>query len=88
MTDTIKLDPHYDCTASHHITELRGPEHLASLMPGTIILVDGWEYMRLTRQRGWVSITGTIFTDDDFWAGLMVRKRGGYTVSLLHIGAA
>lgn len=88
MTGAIQLDTHYDCTASHRITELEGPEHLASLMPGTIILVNGWEYMRLTRYRGWVSITGTVFADDDFWADLVVRKRGGYKVSLLHMGAA
>lgn len=88
MTETITLDPHYDCTASHHITELRGPDHLASLMPGTIIVTNGWEYMRLTRRKGWVGVTGTVFSDDDFWARLEARKQRGCKISLLHMGAA
>lgn len=88
MTETITLDPHYDCTASHNITELEGPAHLASLMPGTIILVNGWEYMRLSGHKGWVGTSGVTLSDDDFWATLRARKRGGWSISLLHVGAA
>lgn len=88
MTGTIQLDPHYDCTASHRITELEGPEHLASLMPGTIILMNGWEYMRLAGHRGWTNVSGGTLSDDDFWRTLVARKRGGWRVSLVHVGAA
>lgn len=88
MTETITLDTHYDCTASHHITELRGPDHLASLMPGTIILVNGWEYMRVTKNKGWVRINGRILTHEEMWDWIVDRKRGGWPVSIIHIGAA
>lgn len=88
MTDTIKLDPHYDCTASHHITELRGPEHLAALMPGTIILMNGWEYMRVTKNEGWVRVNGRILTHEEMWDWIVDRKRGGWLISIIHIGAA
>lgn len=88
MTDAIQLDTHYDCTASHRITQLTGPEHLASLMPGTIILTNGWEYMRLAGHRGWTGVSGLTLSDDDFWRTLVARKRGGWPISLLHVGAA
>ena len=87
MTAT-QLDPHYDCTVSHRITQLDGPEHLARLMPGTIIVTNGWEYMRLARCKGWVGVAGTVFSDDDFWARLEARKQRGCKISLLHVGAA
>ena len=88
MTETITLVPHFDCTRSHHITELLGPEHLASLMPGTIILVNGWEYMKLYWRQGWISVSGARFTDDDLWAMLGARQHIGCRVSLIHVGAA
>lgn len=88
MTESIQLDTHYDCTASHRITELEGPDHLASLMPGTIILVNGWEYMKLHRRQGWASVSGTRLTGDQFWMLLGFQKRAGRKVSLLHVGAA
>lgn len=88
MTESIQLDTHYDCTASHRITELEGPDHLASLMPGTIILMNGWEYMRLAGHRGWTDVSGATLSDDDFWRTLVARKRGGWSISLLHVGAA
>lgn len=88
MTGTIHLVPHFDCTHSHRITELRGPNHLAALMPGTIILVNGWEYMKLRRRQGWASVSGTRLTGDEFWMLLGLQKRAGRKVSLLHVGAA
>lgn len=88
MTGTIHLVPHFDCTHSHRITELRGPNHLAALMPGTIILVNGWEYMKLRRRQGWASVSGTRLTGDEFWMLLGSQKRAGRKVSLLHVGAA
>lgn len=88
MTAAIHLVPHFDCTASHRITQLDGPEHLARLMPGTIIVTNGWEYMRLTQHKGWIGVSGTVFTDDDFWAMLEARQNIGYPISLLHVGAA
>ncbi len=88
MTAAIHLVPHFDCTRSHRITELRGPNHLAALMPGTIIVTNGWEYMRLTQHKGWIGVSGTVFTDDDFWAMLEARQNIGYPISLLHVGAA
>lgn len=88
MTETIQLDPHYDCTASHNVTELEGPAHLASLMPGTIIVTNGWEYMKLCGHQGWTGVSGIRFTDDDLWAMLRARQNIGYRVSLLHMGAA
>lgn len=89
MTETIQLDTHYDCTASHNITELEGPEHLASLMPGTIILIRGWEYMRLTdRYYGWADINGAILSHRELWDRITANKEAGWKVSLLHVGAA
>lgn len=88
MTDAIQLDTHYDCTASHRITELEGPEHLASLMPGTILLVQGWEYMHLTGDRGWVNIHGIQYPDWQMWELLAATKHCGRKVSLIHVGAA
>lgn len=88
MTDTIQLDTHHDCTASHRITQLTGPEHLASLMPGTIIIVQGWEYMHLTDDRGWVNIHGIHYPDWQMWEVLAATKRRDCKVSLLHVGAA
>lgn len=88
MTETIELDTHYDCTASHRITELEGPAHLASLMPGTIIRANGWEYMKLQRRHGWASVSGVRLTGDQFWTLLSFQKRAGRKVSLLHVGAA
>ena len=88
MTETITLDPHYDCTASHHIAELRGPEHLVSLMPGTIILMNGWEYMRLVDHAGWAHIDGKVLTHQEMWELIVARKQDGWPVSLLHMGAA
>jgi hypothetical protein len=57
-------------------------------MPGTIIVTNGWEYMRLAQHRGWVGVSGTVFTDDDFWAMLGARQHIGCAISLLHVGAA
>lgn len=88
MTETITLDPHFDCTASHRITKLLGSNHLAALMPGTIILTNGWEYMKLCGRQGWTGVSGTRFTDDDLWAMLEARQHIGCRVSLLHMGAA
>lgn len=88
MTGAIQLDTHYDCTASHRITELEGPEHLASLMPGTIILVNGWEYMRVTKNEGWVRVNGRILTHEEMWDWIVDRKQGGWPISLIHVGAA
>lgn len=88
MTEPIQLDTHFDCTASHHITELRGPDHLASLMPGTIILMNGWEYMRLTGNRGWVHINGVVRSHEETWDQITGRKLAGWKISLLHVGAA
>lgn len=89
MTNTIQLDTHYDCTASHRITQLNGPNHLASLMPGTIIVTNGWEYMRLTDHwHGWVHIDGSVLTHQDMWDRIVARKREGWKVSLIHVGAA
>lgn len=89
MTDAIPLDTHYDCTASHNVTELEGPAHLASLMPGTIILVNGWEYMRLTDHwYGWVAVGGTILSHQGLWDLIVARKRDGRPISLIHMGAA
>lgn len=88
MTAAIPLDPHYDCTASHHITELRGPNHLAALMPGTIILMNGWEYMRLVDHAGWAHIDGKILTHQEMWDRIVARKQSGWSISLLHVGAA
>ena len=89
MTESIQLDTHYDCTTSHRITHLNGPNHLASLMPGTIILVNGWEYMRLTDYwRGWAHIDGSVLTHQDMWDRIVARKREGWKVSLIHVGAA
>lgn len=89
MTETITLDTHYDCTASHRITELEGPAHLASLMPGTIILVNGWEYMRLAgRWPSWVHIDGRVLTDQEMWNLIVARKQDRWPISLIHVGAA
>jgi hypothetical protein len=89
VTETIQLDTHYDCTASHNITELEGPEHLASLMPGTIILMNGWEYMRLAgRWPSWVHIDGIALTHQEMWDLIVARKQDGWPISLLHVGAA
>ena len=89
MTETIQLDTHYDCTASHHITELNSPDHLASLMPGTIILMNGWEYMRLTNNyHGWAFIDGSVLTHQEMWERIVARKQGGWKISLIHVGAA
>lgn len=88
MTDAIQLDIHYDCTASHHITELRGPDHLASLMPGTIILVNGWEYMRLVDHVGWAHIDGKVFTHQEMWEMIVACKQDGWPISVIHMGAA
>lgn len=89
MTETITLDPHFDCTASHNITELNGPAHLASLMPGTIILVNGWEYMHLTgRWPSWAHIDGRVLTDQEMWNLIVARKRDRWPISLIHVGAA
>lgn len=89
MTEPIQLDTHYDCTASHRITQLDGPEHLASLMPGTIILINGWEYMRLTNNHyGWVHIDGKVLTHREMWDRIVARKQYGWKISLLHVGAA
>lgn len=89
MTDTIQLDTHYDCTASHRITELNGPDHLAALMPGTIILINGWEHMRLADQcHGWVCLGSTILTHQEMWDRIVARKQDGKRVSLIHVGAA
>nr|DAS02772.1 MAG TPA: hypothetical protein [Caudoviricetes sp.] len=57
-------------------------------MPGTIILVNGWEYMKLHRRQGWTSVLGTRLTGDQFWMLLGFQKRAGRKVSLLHVGAA
>lgn len=89
MTEPIELDTHYDCTASHRITELRGPEHLAWLMPGTLILINGWEYMRLTDNwHGWVHIDGKVLTHQEMWERIVAYKQDGWPISLLHVGAA
>lgn len=88
MTETITLDPHFDCTASYRVTELCGPEHLASLLPGTIILVNGWEYMCVTKSKGWVHIDGKVITHQEMWDWIVDRKRSGWPISLLHMGAA
>lgn len=88
MTAAVQLDPHYDCTASHRITQLDGPEHLAQLMPGTLILLNGWEYMRLTAHWGWVHIDGSILTHQKMWNLIVARKQDGWPVSLIHVGAA
>lgn len=88
MTDAIQLDIHYDCTASHRITALEGPEHLASLMPGTIILVSGWEYMRLVDHVGWAHIDGKVLTHQEMWNLIVVHKQAGWPISLIHVGAA
>lgn len=89
MTESIQLDTHYDCTLSHHITQLNGPDHLASLMPGTIILVNGWEYMRLAGYwPGWADISGAILSHKGMWERIITGKRDGWKVSLLHVGAA
>lgn len=88
MTNTIQLDTHYDCTASHRIAELEDPDHLASLMPGTIILVNGWEYMRLVGKRGWVALEGHRLSHKQMWELIVAAKRRGRKVSLLHVGAA
>lgn len=89
MTESIQLDTHYDCTASHRITELKGPDHLASLMPGTIILMNGWEYMRLAGcWPSWVHIDGKRLTHKEMWNLIVARKQGGWPISLIHVGAA
>lgn len=88
MTEAIRLAPHYDSTASHHITELRGPERLASLMPGTIILANGWEYMRLVDHVGWAHIDGRVLTHQEMWNLIVARKQDGWPISLIHVGAA
>lgn len=88
MTDAIQLDIHYDCTASHRITALEGPEHLASLMPGTIILVSGWEYMRLVDHVGWAHIDGKVLTHQEMWNLIVAHKQDGWPISLIHVGAA
>lgn len=89
MTAAVQLDPHYDCTASHRITQLDGPEHLARLMPGTIILMNGWEYMRLAGLwPSWVHIDGNVLTHQEMWDRIVARKQDGWPISLLHVGAA
>lgn len=88
MTESIQLDTHYDCTASHRITELEGFYCLASLMPGTVLLVRGWEYMHLAGDRGWVNVRGIHYPDWQMWEVLAAAKQQGYKVSLLHVGAA
>ena len=88
MTAAVQLDPHYDCTASHHITQLDGPEHLARLMPGTIILMNGWEYMRLVGHVGWAHIDGNILPHQTMWNLIVARKQDGWPISLIHVGAA
>lgn len=89
MTEPIQLDTHYDCTAAHRITELRGPDHLASLMPGTIILIGGWEYMRLTDQWGsWIDVGGIHLAHEGVWGLIVAAKEAGRKVSLIHVGAA
>lgn len=88
MTETIQLDTHYDCTRTHRITELEGPEHLASLMPGTIILVRGWEYLHLAGGMGWVNTHGIRYPDWQMWEVLAATKYRDHKVSLLHVGAA
>lgn len=88
MSDTINLVPHFDCTRSHRITELLGPNHLASLTPGTIIVTNGWEYMKLCGRQGWIGVAGVRFADGDLWELLKMRDRDGRKVSLLHMGAA
>lgn len=88
MTAAVQLDPHYDCTASHLITQLDGPEHLARLMPGTIILVNGWEYMRLVDHAGWAHIDGNVLTHQAMWELIVARKQDGWPISLIHVGAA
>ena len=88
MTAAVQLDPHFDCTASHRITQLDGPEHLARLMPGTIILMNGWEYMRLVDHAGWAHIDGKVLTHQEMWDRIVARKQDGWPISLLHVGAA
>lgn len=89
MAESIQLDTHYDCTASHRITELNGPDHLASLMPGTIILINGWEYMRLVDYwPGWIDVSGAILSHKGMWERIITGKQSGWKVSLLHVGAA
>lgn len=89
MTEAIQLDTHYDCTASHRITQLNGPDHLASLMSGTIILINGWEHMRLAnRWPGWVSVGGAVLTHQEMWDQIVACKQDGQKVSLIHVGAA
>lgn len=88
MAEPIQLDTHWDCTKMHRITELCGPDHLASLMPGTIILLSGWEYMRLTHNTGWVHIDARTLSHQEMWDLIVARKQDGWKISLLHVGAA
>lgn len=88
MTDTIQLDTHYDCTRMHRINELDGPEHLDSLMPGTVILMRGWEHMRLTGNQGWATVDGRRHSHNQMWQLIVAAKHCGRKVSLIHVGAA
>lgn len=88
MTRPVPLARHWDSTKSHGVTEIRGPEHLAALMPGTLLLVGGWEYMHLTRDGGWINVAGDIISDAQMWQRIANAHRVGRRISLLHIGAA
>ena len=88
MTRPVPLARHWDSTKSHGVTEIRGPEHLASLMPGTLLLISGWEYMKLTRDEGWVNIAGHTISNAQMWQRILNAHQEGRRISLLHIGAA
>lgn len=57
---------------------------LLELPPGTVILMNVWEYMRL--ETGWAHVDGRVLTTDQFWHYLTYWHEEGLPVHILHVG--
>ena len=57
---------------------------LLELPPGTVILMNVWEYMRL--ETGWAHVDGRVLTTDEFWHYLTYWHEEGLPVHILHVG--
>jgi len=57
-------------------------------MPGTLLLISGWEYMKLTRDEGWVNIAGHTISNAQMWQRILHAHQDGRRTSLLPLGAA
>lgn len=54
------------------------------LPPGTVILMNVWEYMRL--ETGWAHVDGRVLTTDEFYHYLTSWQEEGLPVHILHMG--